>query len=66
MSAAKDYDVIDVEVMVQNYWRYLKMSEKKRLQNQTLNSDDNKKIEDGAEALKDSMKVAACFGCFDI
>ena len=42
------------------------MSEKKRFQNQTLNSDDNKKIEDGAEALKDSMKVAACFGCFDI
>ena len=35
------------------------MSEKKRFQNQTLNSDDYKETEDGAETLKNGMKLAA-------
>jgi hypothetical protein len=35
------------------------MSEKKRFQNQTLNSDDYKKTEDEAETLKDGITVAA-------
>lgn len=34
------------------------MSEKKRFQNQTLDSNDYKKIEDGAETIRVGLKIA--------
>ena len=37
------------------------MEERKRFQNQTLNSEDYEKTEEGAKALKNAGKIAAAF-----
>ena len=37
------------------------MSEQKRYQSQTLNSDDYKKTEDGAQLLKDTTSIIGIF-----
>lgn len=40
------------------------MSERKRFQNQTLNSEDYEKIEKGAKAVKEGSAILATAGLF--